>query len=253
MIPYWHFAQIPLGPITIQMWGFFVALGILVALLVASRAVRKIGVQSSVVWDIGFWVVLAGFVGARLGHVFFYDWEFFQTHPSEILRVWHGGFSSFGGFAGAALAGILLLRRIPVHRWQFADAMILGVPLGWAIGRIGCFLIHDHPGTLTHFLLGVKYPDGVRHDLGLYDLINAALLAVALFLFRKPLQRYPGAALAMVAIWYGTVRFFLDFLRAYDTRYFGFTPAQYGSLIMAIMGIWMVIKIRRNPQPPTAV
>lgn len=246
MIPYWHAPTYPIFGFPFQTWGTFVALGIFAATYIAYRGASRRGFPKQEIWDLAFWIMLAAFIGARLGHVFFYDWEFFRSHPSEIIKIWHGGLSSFGGFIGAAIVGIAFIKKKKYDFYRYSDLVISGLPLGWAIGRIGCFLIHDHPGTLTHFLLGVKYPDGVRHDLGLYDSINATLLALVLFMFRKSLGRYPGSVLAVVLIWYGVSRFFLDFLRAYDARYFYLTPAQYGSILFFILGSVLVGKILRR-------
>ncbi len=250
MIPFWHYQTYSIGGLTLQTWGTFVALGILVALLIASRKAKRAGIEAKHIWDISFWVVLAAFIGARLGHVFFYEWGYFREHLADIPKIWQGGFSSYGGFVGAALAGIVFLNklpvtgyRLPVTKLQIADILIAGFPLGWTIGRIGCFLIHDHPGTLTHFVLGVRYPDGIRHDLGLYDGLNTLGLAILLLIIGKRLDERPGATVAVVSLWYGTVRFFLDFLRAYDTRYLGLTPAQYGSVVLVSVGAVLLCKI----------
>lgn len=241
MIPYWNIPTYSIGPVTLQTWGTFVALGVAVAAYVAFRRAKTLGLESQRVWDLAFWVVIVSFIGARLGHVFFYEPTYFAAHPGEILKIWHGGFSSYGGFIGGIAVGLYLLKKHKLNVTQWSDTLLFGLPVGWAIGRIGCFLIHDHPGTLTHFWLGVRYPDGVRHDLGLYELLNALGLAVLLFFLRHKLKTRPGLAVAVVALWYGTVRFFLDFLRAYDARYFGLTPAQYGSIILVGLGFYLFI------------
>lgn len=254
MIPYWYYPTYSIGPLTLQTWGTFVALGILVAVLVASRKVKRAGFDPKQVWDLAFWVILAAFIGARFGHVFLYDWAYYRDHLADIPKFWLGGFSSFGGFLGAALVGFFFIKKLPnylITKLQITDLLISTFPIGWTIGRIGCFLIHDHPGTLTHFILGVKYPDGVRHDLGLYDGLNTLGLTIALIVFGRRLEKRPGATTGFVALWYGTVRFFLDFLRAYDTRYLGLTPAQYGSFVLA--GIGAVFLIKSFTRKATAV
>jgi len=140
------------------------------------------------------------------------------------------------------------LRRKKVDVYAYVDTAMFGLPLGLFIGRIGCFLIHDHPGTLTDFALGVKYPDGVRHDHGLYLSINGLILFL-LFLWLARKQVKTGTYLIVFLGWYGVMRFFLDFLRAtdgaiVDTRYLGLTPAQYASLVMVALGLWIWKKKR---------
>lgn len=222
------------------------ALGIIVATVVTYRAAKQRGLPAHQVWDVAFWVVVAAFIGARLGYVVLYEPAYFWEHPGEAWQFWLGGFSSFGGFFGGAVAGWLVIKKYKLNFWKWIDVILLGLPIGWAIGRIGCFFIHDHPGRLTDFFLGVQYPDGGRHDLGLYEAINAGILALVLFLFREVLKKRPGAVAGLVSLWYGLTRFFLDFLRAVDgatvdIRYFGLTPGQYGSAMLVVFGVWLLI------------
>ncbi|MBI4280983.1 prolipoprotein diacylglyceryl transferase [Candidatus Uhrbacteria bacterium] len=245
MLPYWHYPTYSIGGLTLQTWGTFVALGILLAVGLAYRRAKTKGLAAADLVDLGFWMVIAAFLGARLGHVFLYDWGYYREHLNEIGRFWEGGLSSYGGFVGGALVGAaFLLAKHRQNFWQYADAALIGLPLGFAVGRIGCFLTHLHPGIKTDFFLGVQYPDGIRHDLGLYDGLNTLGLAIFLFIFRKKFEKRPGAVTISVMLWYGGLRFFLDFLRAFDARYLGLTPAQYGSIAMVIGGVWLAIQLR---------
>lgn len=249
MIPYIKLTTISLGPVTIQVWGLMVALGILAGAWAAARMARHRGQDEKIIWDLSVWVIVGAFAMARVFMVL-YEPAQYLADPLELFAIWHGGFSVIGGFLGAAIAGIWFLRRKRVDVYAYADTAVFGLPLGLFIGRIGCFLIHDHPGTLTDFALGVKYPDGVRHDHGLYLSINGlALFLVFLWLARRGAKT--GAYLIVFLIWYGIVRFFLDFLRAtngpiVDARYFSLTPAQYGAIAMTALGAWMFLRRRKK-------
>jgi phosphatidylglycerol:prolipoprotein diacylglycerol transferase len=146
----------------------------------------------------------------------------------------------FGGFLGAAAVFFFYCQRKSLDWIAYADTLAWGLPWGCGVGRIGCFLIHDHPGTLTHSLLGVKYPDGsVRHDHGLYlSLIGFATGFWFLWLNRK--NRRPGFWFGAYMIVEGITRFGLDFLRTVDATYWGLTPTQYLSVPMVLIGIWLV-------------
>ena len=242
MIPYFQFTTITLGPVTIQVWGLMVALGILAAAWVAARMAEHRGQDPKIIWDLSVWVIVGAFIMARVFMVF-YEPGYYLADPVELFRIWRGGFSIMGGFLGAAIAGVWFLRRRHVDVYAYADTAISGLPVGIFIGRIGCFLIHDHPGTLTYFAPGVKYPDGVRHDHGLYDSINGLVLFL-LFLWLARRGAKTGTYIVVFLIWYGVVRFFLDFLRAtngpiVDTRYFSLTPAQYMAMVMVAGGVWL--------------
>ena len=242
MIPYFHLNVIHLGPIPIQVWGLMVALGILAGTLVAVRMARQRKQDEQIVVDLVGWVVIVAFVAARLFHVIYEPATYLQD-PVELLRVWRGGFSIMGGFIGAVIAGVWYLRQRRFDVWAYADTVVFGLPLGIFIGRIGCFLVHFHPGVFTKFALGVKYPDGVRHDLGLYDSING-LIIFLLFLWLARRNAKVGSYAVVFLLWYGVVRFLFDFLRAtngqiVDARYLGLTPAQYVAIVMVVAGVWL--------------
>jgi phosphatidylglycerol:prolipoprotein diacylglycerol transferase len=254
MIPYFSWQTFHLGPIPIQVWGLFVALGILAGTWAAARLARRRRLDPSVVWDATVWIVVAAMVGARLFHVVVYVPTYYLADPWQILAVWNGGLSMFGGFICAVAAGLWFLQRRKLALLAYCDTLAYGLPLGIGIGRIGCFLIHDHPGTLTHFLLGVRFADGsVRHDLGLYESIYGFALAIVFYvLFRSNAK--PSTYLATFLITYGLFRFAADFLRVIDTRYLGLTPAQFLSVLMVLAGILLSLReVIRRSNPPRGI
>ena len=239
MIPYFQATVIHLGPIPLQVWGLMVAAGIFAGLWLFSRRVTAHGGQGERVWELAVPILVSAFIGARLAHVFLYEASFYLAQPLEIIKIWHGGMSSLGGFMGAAVGVWYALWRHQLT-WkafvaEYLDDGILSFWLGWGIGRIGCFLIHDHPGTLTHFVGGVRYPDGVRHDLGLYEsLLGFALFGLCLALYPRLNARKKGLLATVSLALYALVRIYFDTLRTVDTRYAGFTPAQWGMLAMIL-------------------
>jgi len=252
VIPYFELPSIHLGPFTLQAFGVFAALGVYAAARIAVAEASRRGLDPVPLSDYAVWGVAVGVLFGHLVHLLLY-------HPEElsslrrVLTFWEG-LSSFGGLLGGIMAAVVFFRRRHVRFADYADALALGIAPGWGIARIGCFVIHDHPGVKTSFPLAVNFPpraletlgfSGTRHDLGLYDAL--ALFAMAILLFaldRRGVLR--GRLLALLALLYGTTRFLFDFLRASDVpyadaRYFGLTPAQY-----FCVGLWAygIIKLR---------
>ena len=251
MIPYIELHTVVIGPLTLQVWGFFAALGLILGTVAAARLAKFRCLESKHLFDMAGWVIIGAIVGARLFHVIFYEPGQFIANPIEIFYIWHGGSSFFGGFIGALIAGFRFLKKRKLPILDYVDVAFFGIPLGAFIGRIGCFLIHDHPGTETNFFLGAMYADGViRHDHGLYLSINGLLLFIV-FLIVQRFNPKPGIYIAIFSIWYGAVRFILDFYRAYegvivDTRYAGLTPSQYISIGLFVFGIYMLTRLMQK-------
>ena len=240
MLPYFGLTTVSLLGIPVQVWGTLVALGYGVGTYVAWRRAKQKGLDPNAVLDLAFWIFIAAFVGSRLFHVLAYNPGYYLAHPLQALDPRTPGYAIFGGFLGAAAVFAWTVYRKKLAFFEYADVLIWGLPLGCGVGRIGCFLIHDHPGTLTNFMLGVRYPDGqTRHDLGLYlSLLGFATALLFLWLNRKP--RQPGFWLGVYMLIEGLSRICLDFFRIQDARYLGFTPTQYLSLPLVALGIWCI-------------
>jgi phosphatidylglycerol:prolipoprotein diacylglycerol transferase len=176
------------------------------------------------------------------------------------VKAWDG-LSSMGGVLGALLGIFIFFRKEKIPLAPYLDALALGTAPGWAIARIGCYLVHDHPGTRTDFPLAVDYPaydprlhinyGGPRHDLGLYDFFVLAAIAGLLWALRKKLYGR-GLLMGLLAVIYSVSRLSLDFLRAtdlgfVDKRYAGLTPAQYVVVGIFLVGVWLLWKGRQKP------
>ena len=124
---------------------------------------------------------------------------------------------------------------------------------------MGCFVAHDHPGTETTFWLGVHGicpPGGDKgiacHDLGLYE----ALWSLSMFGLFAVIDRFrplkPGSLVLGLGLVYGPVRFLMDFLRPEqtDARYLGFTPGQYGALLLTGVCLAVLLGRSRTTDPP---
>ena len=277
LIPFWERVAIELGPITVHGFGILVATGFLLGARVARNKAERDGYDPEVINRLVGWLVLGVFVGGHLGHLLFYypgllenDTErfgqFFDALFSgrlprldevpEVLQVWQG-LSSFGGFIACALLSIWFFRREKVPFWPYADAVAYGLMIGWMMGRFGCFSAHDHPGTETQFWLGVAgmcpgaygSPAVACHDLGLYEALWSGGMFIW-FRFKDKVPRYPGFYVGWMCLSYGFFRVFLDIFRHPDgdPRWFGYTPAQYGSVLMFLLGL-KIIHSRRKFTP----
>jgi len=233
---------IPGTSVGIQPFGILVAIGVLAGMRLAEWRGEKLGMRREVVTDLATHVLLFGFI---LGHVFdmvFYYPEKILEKPWELLMIWTS-LSSYGGFFGAVIGGFYWRHKRKLPLLPVLDQIAFALPLGWFFGRLGCFVVHDHPGAITDFFLAVdNFPyDGVvgpRHDLGLYEVMwSAVVVPLFLLLDRKP--RPYGFFLGWICYLYAPVRFGLDFLRQADRHWAGgLTAGHYSSILTIALGTW---------------
>ncbi|HZX64429.1 MAG TPA: prolipoprotein diacylglyceryl transferase family protein [Myxococcales bacterium] len=248
MIPYFEFPSLRLGPVTLQSFGVLAAAGVTLAAWLLVREAKRAGLDPFPMREAPVWALVGGMLGGHLMHVFLYHPE--ELHGWQLLKFWDG-LSSTGGVLGGTLAVVLWFRLHGRRFTDYADAFAVAVAPGWAVARLGCFSVHDHPGSLTSFPLAVSFPGGARHDLGLYDALLLGAITAALFALSRR-KKLAGRLLPLLALLYSVGRFFLDFLRATDVaysdaRYFGLTPAQY--VCMALFAYGSIQLLRGASRP----
>jgi phosphatidylglycerol---prolipoprotein diacylglyceryl transferase len=238
MIPYFSQPHLSLGPISIHLFGVLVAVGLLAGLRLVRRRAEVTGLNVALAERMGIWIILGGFAGAHVIDRLAYFPRDTLADPLSLLRFWDG-ISSFGGFLGAVVAGFVFVRRagLIADRWRYLDLIAYALPVGWFFGRTGCFVAFDHPGLPTTFFLAQRFSDGVvRHNLGLDEALYTLPVALLFLGLGRGRPRPPGFFVGLLALVYAPVRFFLDFLRTADARYFHLPPGQYGSAPLFVGG-----------------
>lgn len=222
------------------------------------RGMKRLGVgddddASSILFAAG----VGGILGAKIYYALLYrDWNLLFSRSG---LVWYGGFL----LATAAVLWVVRRRRLPV--WPLLDAATPALALGYAVGRVGCFLVGDDYGRPTDLPWGVAFANGLppttagylREDFGLAippgtpdeallrvhpTQLYETAIALGIFAIGWRMSRHPGrpgrVALAVFAL-LAVERFAIEFLRAKDDRFFGgLTLAQLISLvILAVIGV----------------
>jgi phosphatidylglycerol---prolipoprotein diacylglyceryl transferase len=242
LIPYFNQPSLTIGPFSIYAFGLLVGMGIFVTFLIIRRRAHALGLSEALTERMILWILIAGFLMAHVfDRVAYFPAETLDD-PLSLLRIWDG-ISSFGGFLGAAIGIILFFKhtKIGSARWQYLDLIAYAFPIAWLFGRTGCFVAYDHPGIPTSFFLGQVYSDGiVRHNLGLEEALYTLPVALLFLALGRNKTRPGGFYTGLLCVLYAPVRFFLDFLRIIDEKYFGLTPGQYGSILLLLFGAWIL-------------
>jgi len=213
------------------------------------------------------YVVIATIVGSRLGHVFFYAWDYYSQHPIEILYTWEGGLASHGGTIGLMIAVVLfsifVTKRSPF--WTF-DRLVIPIALVGALIRIGNLMNHEIYGHPTDLPWGFRFVVNVHqwlqgaepifsapsHPTQLYEAgCYLALFVLLMWMYwKKNAERRPGLIFGVFFIVLFTSRFIIEFVKNPQEDFeIGMTlnMGQWLSIPFILMGIGFVIYSMMRP------
>ncbi|HSR34256.1 MAG TPA: prolipoprotein diacylglyceryl transferase [Anaerolineae bacterium] len=145
------------GPIAIEWHGLLLAAGVILGYVVFRFESQRLGLERDRLGGYLLSLSIAGLVGARLAHVFLYDWHSYATQPARILALWDGGLAVYGGLIGGILAAVGYARWQRLSFWRLADATAVGIVAGMIVGRIGCTIAGDVAGVPTDGSWGLVY------------------------------------------------------------------------------------------------
>ncbi len=154
---------IDLGFLTLRYYSLLFALGFVLGYLLMKRIFIKEGVAVEKLDTLLTYVVIATIVGARLGHVFFYQWDYYSQHPIEILKVWEGGLASHGAAIAIIIAIIIYCKRV-LNRstlWML-DRLVITVILAGTLIRMGNFFNSEIYGSIENSALQTVYTNPTR-------------------------------------------------------------------------------------------
>jgi phosphatidylglycerol---prolipoprotein diacylglyceryl transferase len=265
MFPVLLFPQI--DPVIVQFGPFAVrwyALAYIVSLVLGWRLVRALvrlppAVATPVqVDDFLTWAVLGVVLGGRLGYVLFYQPWTYLAHPLHILAVWEGGMSFHGGMLGVAIAIVVFCRRKSIPLLGFADRISIVAPMGLGLGRLANFINGElwgrpAPDWLPWAMIFPRADMLPRHPSQIYQALLEGLLLFLLMIAlsrREELRRRFGLLTGVFLCGYAVARIIGEFFRQPDAFLgflaFGATMGQVLSLPMFLVGLWLVVRARRE-------
>lgn len=258
----WPF-HLKLGPFAISPVEIFTVLGVALVALIIRKRTAAMGIPPGGLFDLALASLLGGAVGARL----FYAvplWIRGLQGAGAIFSGWSEGSGFFGGLVGGSMAGALAcrLKRIPVL--PLFDVVAVPLPLGFAAGKVGCFLagccygrpVSGFPGV-TFAPGSMAYREGRVLPLQLLELTLGVLLFLGLAWLSRRTRRAGEAYLGLVA-GYSAWRFGVEFLRADPGRHAfgasGLSDSQISAVVLlaAAAGAWFLLRRRAAAEPPPA-
>lgn len=255
-----------IGPLTIHLYALLILAGIVIAAWWTHVRLTKRGGEPGIVLDVVLWTVPLGIIGARLYHVFTHPHDYFYPGANlwNVFAIWDGGNAIFGSLIGGAV-GLWLACALPKHKlrfWSFADALVPGMLVAQAVGRLGNWVNNELFGLPTTLPWGLHipttnkaYPAGLPsgtlfHPLFLYEIIWNLLGVVVLLLIERKWKPRWGMFFGMYLIWYGAGRSWLESIRI-DPSEFSFAgiPTNVWAAFAAVVLGLVIILVQHHRHP----
>jgi len=241
------------GASSIKYYGVIMALAIIAGLLVVRYFLRRKNQPTDDLYDLAFWVVISGLIGARLYDVLIIDIAYYAARPIEVFYFWQGGLAIHGAIIGGLLALILWCWKKRQDFWAWAAMISVALPLGQAIGRWGNYFNSELFGGPTSLPWGIPIAENLRpaiyasfqyfHPAFLYESILDLILFATLFIFYRKGRLRPQQIVGAYLVGYGIIRFFMEFIRIDLTpELWGLRLPQIVSLIIAGIGVRLIMK-----------
>lgn len=224
-----------IGPFTIYSFGVMLAAAVVICSFLLARDAAKKKIDPTLIYDLSFWLILGGIVGARLFYILL-NFGYFLHNPGEIIMIQNGGLAWQGGFIFGALSGYLFVRKHKLSFWPMVDLTAPYLALGQSIGRVGCFLNGCCFGKPVAW--GVFCPiHGERlHPAQLYEAVGLFVV----FLFLKQVRKkssFEGQTFFSYILMAAGLRFANEFFRGdHAQTWLGLSIYQYVCLALLILG-----------------
>jgi phosphatidylglycerol---prolipoprotein diacylglyceryl transferase len=247
-----------LGPLSVRWYGLLFASGFLIGYYIGEKMLKSENVPQKWIDSLFFYIIIATILGARLGHVFFYGWDYYSQHPGEILKVWQGGLASHGGAAGIFIA-LLIHSRLITKRSVFwaIDRVVVPTALVAAFIRLGNLMNSEIYGNETSLPWGFIFERNgevvPKHPTQIYEALAYFLtFAVLMHLYWKTNAKYKeGLLTGVLFVMIFTARFFIEFIKE-DQEAFEATMAlnmgQWLSIPFVVGGIYLIIRAIKSPE-----
>lgn len=253
-----------IGSFELASYGLMTAIGYGVASFYLYRRLAKINLDKETFWNLIFIIFMGALIGGKLMFIIVSWPQLGATLAEKLATVIHDiryGFVFFGGLIVSVISVVYYMKKKKLPLLQTSDFLIVGLPLGHALGRIGCFLAGCCHGRPTDMPWGVAFTDphslvapellGIHiHPTQLYEsACNFLLFFILVKLYNRP-HKHGTVLLAYIAC-YSLVRFGIEFFRG-DFRgayVWGMSPSQLislGAAVLAAVGWWQLSRREKN-------
>lgn len=247
-----------LGPLSVRYYGLFFAMAFVLGYYIFTRIFKIEKISIEVLDRLTIYMIVGTVLGARLGHVFFYQPDYYLSHPLEILAIWQGGLASHGAAIGILIALYLFARKEKKPFIWILDRIVIAVALAGFFIRMGNLMNSEIYGIQTDLPWGFvflrKNEVVPKHPTQIYEALAYLLIFFLLFriYFKNKGKFKPGLLFSLFLILVFTARFFIEFIKEVQVPFeqgLALNMGQILSLPFIILGL--VLLYRSLAQKPT--
>ncbi len=247
-----------LGPIHVRWYGLFFAIGFLFGYNHGEKMFKHENIDLKWLESLFIYLIVATIVGARLGHVFFYGWDYYSQHPIEILYVWQGGLASHGGVLGIIIAMFIWSKYVSKRSilWVLDRVVVPSVFVA-ALIRLGNLMnseIYGIPTTLPWGVIFERNHETVaKHPTQIYESLSYLItFGVLLYMYWKTKAKdYQGLLVGVFFVMVFSARFFIEFIKEVQEPFEkGMTldMGQWLSIPFVLTGIFLIVRaLKKGP------
>ncbi len=243
---------IKFGSFALRWYGLLFAGGFLLGYTIGEKMLKSEGVSIKWIDSLFFYIIVATIVGARLGHVLFYGWEYYSQHPREIFMVWQGGLASHGGAIGILVALYLHSQWVTKRTvlWSL-DRILVPTALVGAFIRTGNLMNSEIYGVETALPWGFIFERNAevvaKHPTQIYEaLIYLLSFGILSWLYWKTRAKLkPGLLTGTFLVLIFFSRFLIEFIKEHQESFEAdmfLNMGQLLSLPFVAWGIWLIYK-----------
>ena len=251
-----------LGPLSLRWYGLAFAIGFIVGYNIVAKMFKHEGAPEKWLGILLTYVVVATIIGSRLGHVFFYQWDYYSQHPGEIFKIWEGGLASHGGVIGNFIAVWLFSIFVTKKSVSWTvDRLVVPVALVAGLIRLGNLMNSEIYGGVTDLPWGFIFVrDGQTlpmHPTQIYEaLCYFVLFGVLMWMYwKKNAQERPWLISGVFFIGVFVSRFIIEYVKNVQVgkeiemiANYGINMGQLLSIPFIIMGVVMVVYAMTHPR-----
>lgn len=272
---YWNADPVllDLGAIQVRWYGLAFAIGFFIGYKIVERMFRHEGAPEKWLGILLAYLIIGTIVGARLGHVLFYEWGYYSQHPLDILKIWEGGLASHGGTIALILAMFIFSRAVARKpaSWTF-DKVVIPIALTGALIRLGNLMNHEIYGHPTDLPWGFSFITNLHawrngaapvysepsHPTQIYEAgCYLILFAVLMWMYwKKNYEERPWLITGVFFIGIFVPRFLIEYVKEVQVgsleypmiENYGINMGQLLSIPFILLGIFLVIYALSRPR-----